>query len=346
MDKKSKVCPVCGYDGVETQTFHDPEALFVVCPVCGRFENAIENGVFPQIDKSRLASFLYYNAFRMKKELSIEYRYHTTRSKEYCDMYTAEFKKGNNIHGHPVHIDAEIVDAWYPRRFSDKVDMMLIKLDELTEYIGQEIELNLQELYSLLFVNRFFETDRGEAVERSEQEKNKQALYFVNYLIECGYVNCAPVIKGNMTFGPISITPAGYQRIDELQRNVSDGREALVAMEFRDYTIKLREAIRQGIMDAGYNPVLIDEVEHNELITPELLKHIRESRFVVAELTHHNNGAYFEEGYAMGIGKPVIQLCKHGTQLHFDIAQKNTVMWDKEEDIPLRLKNRILASID
>ena len=48
----------------------------------------------------------------------------------------------------------------------------------------------------------------------------------------------------------------------------------------------------------------------------------------------------------MGLGKPVIQLCKKDVQLHFDIAQINTIMWDTEEDIPLRLKNRIQATID
>lgn len=111
-------------------------------------------------------------------------------------------------------------------------------------------------------------------------------------------------------------------------------------------TEKLREAIRQGIQEAGYFAIFIDEVQHNELITPELLKCIRDSKFVVVDLTHQNNGAYFEEGYAMGLGKPVIQLCKRGVQLHFDIAQKNTIMWTSEDDIPEQLRNRISATID
>lgn len=68
--------------------------------------------------------------------------------------------------------------------------------------------------------------------------------------------------------------------------------------------------IRQGIMPVGYVAIFIDEVEHNDFITPELLKYIRDSKFVVVDLSHQNNGAYFEEGYAMGLGKPVIQLCK------------------------------------
>ena len=36
---------------------------------------------------------------------------------------------------------------------------------------------------------------------------------------------------------------------------------------------------------------------------------------------------------------------KHG-KLHFDIAQKNTIMWGVEDDIPLMLKNRIKATIE
>ena len=117
-------------------------------------------------------------------------------------------------------------------------------------------------------------------------------------------------------------------------------------MKFGEDTNPLREAIRKGITNAGYIAIFIDEVQHNDFITPELLKHIRDSKFVVADLTHQNNGAYFEEGYVMGLGKPVIQLCQCKTTLHFDIAQKNTIMWETEEDIPEKLYNRIIATIN
>ncbi len=144
----------------------------------------------------------------------------------------------------------------------------------------------------------------------------------------------------------IVLTPAGYARIDELQKNNSHGRAVLVAMKFGEDTKQLREAIRSGVERAGYIAVFIDEVQHNDLITPELLRHIKDSKFVVVDLTHQNNGAYFEEGYAMGLGKTVIQLCRKETNLHFDVAQKNTIMWDTEDDIPDRLFSRIKATID
>jgi len=335
-------CPVCGYPNAEKQATYDPVTVFYVCPVCGRYEFSETEIMKPSLDKKKLSSFLYYKGFRRRKDYSTEYRYHTTLSKEKCDEYVTEFKNGNNEHGHPVHMDNDIIQAWYPMNFAEKIDMILLKLAELADYVGQEIKISKYELYGLMFVERY-KRDGKEAL--SDDEMNKQAFFFENYLIEVGYIKGSPTISGDQA-GAITITPIGYQRIDKLQRDTGEGRNVLVAMKFGDDTKNLREAIKLGIRDAGYNPILIDEVEHNELITPELLSYIRNSKFVVVDLTHQNNGAYFEEGYAMGVGKPVIQLCKSGTKLHFDIAQKNTIIWDMESDIPLRLKNRIKATID
>ncbi len=335
-------CPVCGCPNAEKQATYDPVTVFYVCPVCGRYEFSETEIMKPSLDKKKLGSFLYYRGFRRRKDFSTEYRYHTTLSKEKCDEYVTSFKNGNIEHGHPVHMDNDIIQAWYPMNFAEKIDMILLKLADLADYVGQEIKISKYELYGLMFVERY-KRDGKEAL--SDDELNKQAFFFENYLIEACYIKGSPTVSGDQA-GAITITPIGYQRIDKLQSDNGEGRNALVAMKFGDDTKNLREAIKLGIRDAGYNPILIDEVEHNELITPELLSYIRNSKFVVVDLTHQNNGAYFEEGYAMGVGKPVIQLCKSGTTLHFDIAQKNTIIWDTEADIPLRLKNRIKATID
>lgn len=66
---------------------------------------------------------------------------------------------------------------------------------------------------------------------------------------------------------------------------------------------------------------IIDEVEHNDFITPELLKYIKDSKFAVVYLSHQNNGAYLKK-VRDGLGKSVIQLCKKDVRLYFDIAQE------------------------
>ena len=91
--------------------------------------------------------------------------------------------------------------------------------------------------------------------------------------------------------------------------------------------------IRQGIMPVGYVAIFIDEVEHIDSITPELLKYIKDSKLTVVYLSHQNNGAYLKK-VRDGLGKPVIQLCKKDVRLYFDIAQENTIIREIVEEIP------------
>lgn len=322
---------------------------FYDCPVCGRFEVA-ELGPFEGIDINHLASYLFYHRFKASG-IPSEYRYHTTLSKAMCDKYKTEFKQGNGKNGHPVHMDGEIVENWYPKSFAERTNCFLLHIGNQIAHVGQQIIYNEQEMFSLLFVDRKDKDLKpsshtyGQMIDRDKKECANEAKYMLEFLQTSAYIEYA---FGSHDYEALHIrlTPKGYERIDDLQRNTGYGKSALVAMKFGDDTKPLREAIRQGIQNAGYLAVFIDEVQHNELITPELLKHIRDSKFVVADLTHQNNGAYFEEGYAMGLGKPVIQLCKKGVTLHFDIAQKNTIMWETESEIPERLTNRIRATID
>ena len=121
-------------------------------------------------------------------------------------------------------------------------------------------------------------------------------------------------------------------------------------MKFGEETLDLRDALKQAISKAGYLPVLIDEVQYNGQIVPEMLYQIRESRFVIAELSHHNNGAYYEAGYALGLGKEVIHICEEeamGSKLHFDVKQVNTITYkaDDLDGLKERLTKRIQATI-
>ncbi len=233
------------------------------------------------------------------------------------------------------------------KTFSERVDNILLYINENTPHIGQEISWSISEALGVLFIDRYEigKVKHGQHTLRDEDDWEHDIKYMLDYLQECSYIKYVDGPSEDETF-IISLAPNGYRRVDELQKYSSRGRNVLVAMKFGNDTKMLREAIRAGVKDAEYNAVFIDEVQHNGFITPELLKYIRDSKFLVVDLTHQNNGAYFEEGYAMGLGKPVIQLCRQGTTLHFDIAQKNTIMWATEEDIPEKLRNRIKATID
>lgn len=343
MKQNTGRCYVCDSPAL-VEASADNRAMYF-CPVCGRFQLGVYDK-FSDFNFNHLASYLAHNCFPFN---NTEYRYHTTLSKDACDKYKKEYNLNEAWSAIPVHMDSDMIDAWYPKSFAEKVDYILQYIYKHTPHMGQEITWSDKEAFSALFVDIFdnpiINSLGVPPIRRDEADCWKEAEFVLNYLAKRSFIEFDDNMVSDQKY-VIRLAPAGYERVDELQRNTSHGRAVLVAMKFGDETKALREAIRKGITGAGYQAVFIDEVQHNNYITSELLKHIRDSKFVVVDLTHGNNGAYFEEGYAMGLGKQVIQLCKHGVRLHFDIAQMNTIMWEEENDITEMLCNRIKATID
>lgn len=123
--------------------------------------------------------------------------------------------------------------------------------------------------------------------------------------------------------------------------------KAFIAMWFDDTMEFARQNIASAVTDCGYTPVFIDEVEHSRQIVPEILKELKDCLFVVADLTGHNNGVYYEAGYAHALGKEVLLSCRKSDfeNCHFDIAQVNTVVWENETELQRKLSRRIEAVI-
>lgn len=148
-----------------------------------------------------------------------------------------------------------------------------------------------------------------------------------------------------------TITAEGWKKIDELKKKNLIRKQAFIAMQFGDKTKSIRESFRKAISESGYSVKIIDEKEHNNQIVPEIFFEIEQSLFVVVDVTYPNLGAYYEAGYAQGLGKEVIVCCRkdnfdnQDTRPHFDIAQKSMIIWTDSEDLVSRLKRRIEATI-
>jgi nucleoside 2-deoxyribosyltransferase len=106
-----------------------------------------------------------------------------------------------------------------------------------------------------------------------------------------------------------------------------------------------KEKIEQAVSDAGYRPIRIDQLEHVNRIDDEIIAQIRRSKFLVADLTGHRNGVYFEAGFMLGLGRPVIWVCNSSAHqgTHFDTRQYNTIVYDDIDDLKSRLQFRIEA---
>ena len=112
---------------------------------------------------------------------------------------------------------------------------------------------------------------------------------------------------------------------------------------------------KEGDTVVRYDPVT-GEITNSDLLEDELDFDVESfncqvitepfNRTVLAEIARDIDPESPDVQGKTLIYKPVIQLCKRGTQLHFDIAQKNTIMWASEDDIPEQLQNRIIATIE
>jgi nucleoside 2-deoxyribosyltransferase len=70
-------------------------------------------------------------------------------------------------------------------------------------------------------------------------------------------------------------------------------------------------------------------------ITAQIEYQIRSSRFVIADLSDDNSGAYWEGGFAEGLGRPVFYLyCQNSDSKgpHFDKRNDYTMMWEENGD--------------
>ncbi|MGA9365449.1 MAG: hypothetical protein WBW16_13885 [Bacteroidota bacterium] len=148
------------------------------------------------------------------------------------------------------------------------------------------------------------------------------------------------------------LTYNGWRRYDELQKNPPKTNQAFVAMWFDDSMKSIYEdGIKKAIEDAECDPKLkalrIDLLEHNDPIDDRILLEIKRSRFVVADFTQHRGGVYFEAGYALGNGIPVLWTCRKRDceRMHFDTRQFSRIEWQNQNDLYKKLKRRIEGSI-
>lgn len=145
----------------------------------------------------------------------------------------------------------------------------------------------------------------------------------------------------------LRITTKGWSYLDEVLHEPNTSRVGFIAMWFHESMNDAWKAIDLGIRDAGYEPLRIDQKQHNNKIDDEIVAAIRRSKFVVADFTKQRGGVYFEAGFAKGLNLEVVWLCRHDDlkEVHFDTRQYNFVVWeaDKLAELSKSLKDRIEA---
>jgi hypothetical protein len=130
-----------------------------------------------------------------------------------------------------------------------------------------------------------------------------------------------------------------------------EANAAFIMMAFNDsaatsLTVEdIYNAIKRGSESAGIRAHRADDVEHSGLVNSVTIDHIKRNRFLICDLTHERPNVYYELGFAHGLQKEVVLTALTGSNIHFDIAGYNIILYRNLTDLERKLSRRIEARI-
>ena len=189
-------------------------------------------------------------------------------------------------------------------------------------------------------LGQWFKPGEAEFIGVSYSDDINELAVILDYLKAEGLLTNESIQQGER------LTAKGYISADELRSKRAASSQAFVAM-WLDHSMQsvYDNGLSIGISNAGFTPMLIPKKEHANKIDDEIIAEIRRSAFIVADFTSQRQNVYFETGFALGLGLPVIWTCRQDDikNLHFDIRQYNSIDWKDEPDLAQRLQRRIEA---
>lgn len=118
-------------------------------------------------------------------------------------------------------------------------------------------------------------------------------------------------------------------------------RTVFTIMSFKPEFIDVFDSCQQVCQEYGLEAERTDESASSEPILPRMLNGIRNSAFVIADLSELSCNVFYEVGYAKGLGKEVILIARKGTELPFDLKDLPTLFWETQRDLKKGLEDRI-----
>ncbi|MDY8164036.1 hypothetical protein P4310_29510 [Bacillus thuringiensis] len=315
-----KRCPVC------QNSIEEPQLVGVGG---GRAEQyTCENcGTFSMIEEARIELNV-----EQKRKLSAILRKRNIRGMGKIMIFLNRPDENLSEFPYPIYLLADLLNE-YPDSASDRLDESLINLAKLSKFPGDPLYIRESDK-SLFFV---------QSVHLLEMK------YIANQLFEDELIEISKLSAADFP-AHITVTAKGWNRIAELEKGrEADTKQVFVAMSFSPkMDSPYKNGIATAVKEAGYEPIRIDKVKHNNKIDDEIIVKIRQSKFVIVDFTEHRGGVYFEAGYAMGLGKPVIWTCRENdlANLYFDTRQYSHIVWKDERELKDSLLNRIRATIN
>jgi nucleoside 2-deoxyribosyltransferase len=213
---------------------------------------------------------------------------------------------------------------------SEKQLLLLRAIERRTDHPGSEVVMLADHDYPLVWA-----------------KNPKEMIFFIGALADRKLIKVDHE-RLRLDLIVTAIQPDGWDYLDKYSVSPIFRDRAFVAMSFDKALEQIWEnGIKPAIAQAGYKPYRIDKEPHIDRIDAKIIADIKDSLFMVVDVTQQKQGVYFEAGYALALNRPVIwcvredELCN----VHFDTRQYNHIVWKTFEDLQENLYNLICAVI-
>jgi hypothetical protein len=295
---------------------------FEICPMCKKREFSVTSGdrgreslieckICGKFYIGNMASFMLNNGLE-PRQLNAWIRSQNLRGAEPPDIRRENIKS--------------IIDSLPTFQPSQKPFLLLRSIWLLTRVPGEQIDLDSNVDYPLAWA-----FDSGEFI------------FHLSHLQSLGFIELTLYMDGAAT---TQISHAGL-RFLESEPDL-DSRLCFVAMSFSESMLPVwTDGLKPGIEDAGFSAMRVDSDQHFGRIDLKIIGDIRASRFVVADATEQKAGVYFEAGFALALGKPVIWSVRKDEidKVHFDTRQFAHLLWDSPAELRQKIAGMIRGTI-
>lgn len=147
----------------------------------------------------------------------------------------------------------------------------------------------------------------------------------------------------------VRLTLSGWDIYEQEKAGKTAGTYGFLALKFKDDVLDpfVQSHVTPAVAELGYELRTMLDTARAGIIDNLMRIDIRDAALVIADLTHDNNGSYWEAGYAEGLGKPVLYICEkskfENVKTHFDTNHSTTVLWDIQD--PDAFRSDLIATL-
>lgn len=326
--KNCGICPLTGWQisNVEPQDYN---WIYVIFCANYSFRIWVSRTCFKDqeiMDSKHLIRWLILN----KKILSITDQLNFTNPSSY--LLT------------PQKIKQVISESFVPTTPKEKLDQLLLILYKVFPYYFGEI--NRSKLFSLTF----FVSPKEFDIYFDCLEKTELVSVIKNTSSEKVIFESRNQLDTSLN---IRFNFKGIDHLASIEQNGRNSKNCFIAMSFSEdpQIVAIKEAIKSAVNEAKYNPIIISEkhIDSDQTINDAIIAEIKRAKFVVADFTEQKSGVYFEAGFALGLGLPVIYCCEEEDfkkNSHFDVNHYPHILYKTPEQLEKALIDKIRAWID